>query len=66
MCVYVLYVRVAGHSLSSRLCDDTLELLIGSGSGEFHFDSGWTQEMTLTQNLTEITGAKKTRQWEDK
>lgn len=57
LCVSVC-VCVASHSLSSRLRDDTLEFLIGSGSGEFDFDSGWTQEMTFTQNLTEISGNK--------
>lgn len=56
-----LYVCVlaASHSLSSRLRDNTLELLISSRSGEFDFNSSWTREMSFTQNLKEITGGKK-------
>lgn len=55
MCLYgCACVNVTSHLLSPRLCDDTLEFLIGSGWAEFDFDSGWTQEMTFTQNLTDI------------
>lgn len=48
------------HSLSSGLCDDTLQLLICSRSGEFDFNSSRTQEVTFTQNLNKITEGKNT------
>lgn len=53
------------HSLSSGLCDDTLQLLICSRSGEFDFNSSRTQEVTFTQNLNKITEGKNTnyRRW---
>lgn len=51
-------VYVTSHSLSSRLRDDTLGFLIGSGSSEFDFHTGWTQKVTFTQNLTEFSQGK--------